>query len=290
MPDKAPQRVKLEGASVAYWDSGSGAPLLFVHGYFLSARTWRKVIPALEPTYRCIALDLMGAGETEVGSNADLSIPAQARMLAGFLEALDLSSVTLIAHDSGAVLTRLLAVNEPARIARLVLSDTEIPGCPVRSAHLVQKLLRVPGSARVFEVMLRSRFFLGPLLLRAAIHDRSKFDSGEFLSTHMEPLRGSRARRASCRFGVQWDLGFVDSLPHERLEMPKLVLWGDQDAFISPERARDFYEALPEPKKFASIANCGTLPHEERPAAWLETVRYFLRETEGAVANAGGAA
>lgn len=284
-----PQRVELDGASVAFEDSGRGVPLLFVHGYLLSARTWRKVVPALSTSYRCIALDLLGAGETDVDPRADLAIPAQVRMLAAFLEALDLSSVTLIAHDSGAVLTRLLALNEPGRVARIVLSDTEIPGCPVRSAHWAQRLVRAPGGARVFEGTLRSRFLMDSLFLRAAIHDRARFDSEEFLATHMEPLRSARARAALRRFGVAWDLGLVDALPHDRLGTPKLVLWGARDAFIPPERARRFCEALPPPRRFASIPDCGTLPHEERPEAWLEAVRGFLTETEASVAEAAGA-
>ena len=62
--------VTLPQARIAYRESGSGDPLLFVHGWPVSSLTWRKVIPALEPSYRCIAADLMGAGETEPASMA----------------------------------------------------------------------------------------------------------------------------------------------------------------------------------------------------------------------------
>src|SRR2546425_8601878 len=121
-------KVDLGEARVAYRDTGSGEPLLLVHGYPLSGQTWRKVVPLLTASYRCIAVDLLGAGETVVTPDADLSIAAQARMLGGLLDALQLSTVTLVAHDSGAVIARLLAASEPHRVHRLIVSDTEVPG------------------------------------------------------------------------------------------------------------------------------------------------------------------
>lgn len=268
--------VVLNGASVAYFDVGRGRPLVFVHGYFLSSATWRKVVPTLESEFRCIALDLLGAGATECKEPCDYSLGGQVRMLASFLDALGLSSVVLIAHDSGAMVTRQLAATFPERVSGLVLSDTEIPGHRVRSFVHARRLLRVPGAARLFERLLGSRL-LWSRLLRTAISDLSTFDSQEFLTTNRDPLSRSRPRRrAARRAGLEFDASLVDSIRHERLVMPKLTLWGEQDAFISARRARTFHDSLPEPKRFSVIPNCGTLPHEERPSEWLAEVRRFL--------------
>lgn len=106
MPFQEVRTVDLPQGRIAYRDSGSGEPLLFVHGWPLSSLTWRKVVPALEREFRCIAVDLMGAGETVAKLDGDFSMPAQARMLAAFLNSLGLRSVTLIAHDSGATIGR----------------------------------------------------------------------------------------------------------------------------------------------------------------------------------------
>ena len=274
--------VTLPQARVAYRESGSGDPLLFVHGWPVSSLTWRKVIPALEPSYRCIAVDLMGAGETEASLDGDFSRPAQAAMLAAFLDALDLPSVTLIAHDSGATIARILAADQPQRVSRLVIFDTEVPGHVIPRFVLLQKILRLPGSARLFETLLRSRNFLRSrrLGLGNAAYDHSALDLDELFATATEPILRSRNRlRASLKFFVEFDWHIVDALPHERLTMPKLVLWGDHDAFFPHSKGLELFETLPEPKSFSTIANCGVFPHEERPADWLAAVQPFLAET-----------
>ena len=274
--------VTLPQARVAYRESGSGDPLLFVHGWPVSSLTWRKVIPALEPSYRCIAVDLMGAGETEASLDGDFSMPAQAAMLAAFLDALDLPSVTLIAHDSGATIARILAADQPQRVSRLVIFDTEVPGHVIPRFVLLQKILRLPGSARLFETLLRSRNFLRSrrLGLGNAAYDHSALDLDELFATATEPILRSRNRlRASLKFFVEFDWHIVDALPHERLTMPKLVLWGDHDAFFPHSKGLELFETLPEPKSFSTIANCGVFPHEERPADWLAAVQPFLAET-----------
>jgi len=199
-------------------------------------------------------------------------------MLSSFLDALDLSSVVFIAHDSGAMVTRQFAATYPERVSGLVLSDTEIPGYRVRSFVQAERLLRVPGATRLLEWLLGTRL-LWNRLLRAAISDVSNFDSREFLDTHRGPLRRSPdRRRAMLRAGIEFDSRLVDSIEHGRLVMPKLTLWGDRDAFISARRARLFHETLPDPKNFSVIASCGTLPHEERPSQWLSEVRVFLAQ------------
>jgi pimeloyl-ACP methyl ester carboxylesterase len=274
--------VTLPQGRVAYRETGSGDPLLFIHGWPVSSLTWRKVIPALAPSYRCIAVDLMGIGESQNGLDGDFSMPAQARMLAAFLDALELPSATLIAHDSGATIARILAADQPQRVPRLILFDTEIPGHVIPYFVFLQKVLRLPGSDRLFGMLLRSRNFLrsGRFGFGNVAYDHSALDLDELFDTTTEPMLRSRDHlRASLKFFVEFDWHVVDAIPHDRLTMPKLVLWGDHDAFFPYAKGRQFFETLPEPKSFSTIADCGLFPHEERPAEWLAAVEPFLAET-----------
>ncbi len=271
--------VALPQARVAYRDSGSGDPLLFVHGWPVSSLTWRKVIPALEPSHRCIAVDLMGSGETQADLDGDFSMPAQARMLAAFLDALDMPSVTLVAHDSGATIARILAAEQTRRVTRFVLFDTELPGHVIPRFLLLQRVFRLPGSVRLFGTLLRSRNFLRSRRLGFGnvAYDHSALDLDELFATTTEPILRSRDHlRASLKFFVEFDWHIVDAIPHERLTMPKLVLWGDHDAFFPHSKGHELFQTLPEPKSFATISNCGVFPHEERPTEWLAAVQPFL--------------
>ncbi len=281
MAAEAPRTIDLAQTRIAYRDSGAGDPLLFIHGWPLSSLTWRKVIPALEPSYRCIAIDLMGAGDTEADLSSDFSIPAQAGMLAAFLDALKLPSVTVIAHNSGALIGRQLAVDQPGRASRMVIFDTEVPGHVARMVSFLQMTARLPGSQRMFRALLGSRRFLhSPLGFGNAAHDRGAMDFDEFLATTTGPiLRSPETLRGTLKFLLDFDLHFIDSLPHTRLTMPKLVLWGSHDAFFRYAWGQELLEMLPEPKSFTTIVDCGIFPHEERPADWLAAVQPFLAAT-----------
>jgi pimeloyl-ACP methyl ester carboxylesterase len=73
---------------IAYIEDGEGPPALFLHGVPLNGYHWRHVIDRVRHKRRCIAVDLMGLGYTEIPPMQDVSFTAQARMLAELLHAL----------------------------------------------------------------------------------------------------------------------------------------------------------------------------------------------------------
>ena len=82
--------VKLPQGTIHYRESGEGPPVVFVHGLLVDGRLWRKVTPLLDDRFRCIVPDLpLGSHAAPMNPDADLSPPGLARMLAGFLEALE---------------------------------------------------------------------------------------------------------------------------------------------------------------------------------------------------------
>ncbi len=66
-----------DSGRIAYIEQGSGPVALFVHGVPLNGFHWRHVIAELRAARRCIALDLMGLGYTEIGPAHDVSFTAQ---------------------------------------------------------------------------------------------------------------------------------------------------------------------------------------------------------------------
>ena len=68
------------GGRIAYFEAGSGAPIVFVHGLLVNANLWRKVVERLSPDFRCIALDLpLGSHTLPMPEGADLAPPAHRR-------------------------------------------------------------------------------------------------------------------------------------------------------------------------------------------------------------------
>ena len=114
------------GRQLAYFEAGSGAPIVFVHGLLVNANLWRKVVERLSPDFRCITLDLpLGSHTLPMPEEADLSPPAVADLVADAIEALGLEDVTLVGNDSGGAIAQMLVTTRPERIGRLVLTSCD---------------------------------------------------------------------------------------------------------------------------------------------------------------------
>src|SRR6266699_4771345 len=85
---------------IAYFEKGKGPAALFVHGVPLNGYHWRHVIDRVQHRRRCIAIDLMGLGYSEIAPSQDVSFTAQARMIAEVLDALGIDQVDLVGNDS----------------------------------------------------------------------------------------------------------------------------------------------------------------------------------------------
>src|SRR5262245_16324313 len=81
---------------IAYAEQGSGPAALFVHGVLLNKHLWRHQLAHLSDVRRCLAIDLLAHGDTEIAAEQDLSVTANAAMLVQFLDALRIDKVDLV--------------------------------------------------------------------------------------------------------------------------------------------------------------------------------------------------
>src|SRR3954452_15709540 len=79
--------------------SGSGPTALFVHGVVLNKHLWRHQLTGLSDLRRCIAVDLLAHGDTEIAPDQDVSVTANAKMLKEVLDALKIDQVDLVGND-----------------------------------------------------------------------------------------------------------------------------------------------------------------------------------------------
>ena len=106
--------IELTPGTIRYRDVGRGEPIVFVHGLLVNGDLWRKVVPPLARSFRCIVPDLpLGSHVTAMRPDADLTPPGLARLIADLLAALDLRDVTLVGNDTGGALCQLVATRPP---------------------------------------------------------------------------------------------------------------------------------------------------------------------------------
>jgi pimeloyl-ACP methyl ester carboxylesterase len=122
---------KIDGTRFHYVTTGSGDPVLLLPGWPESWIAWRKVVPMLVSAgRRVIVLDPRGFGESDKPAGG-YDLDTAARALHRFLEATSLATqgrIDIIAHDVGTWIAHAHAVNYPAEVRRLVLTESNIPG------------------------------------------------------------------------------------------------------------------------------------------------------------------
>ena len=111
--------------TISYLECGSGPVALFVHGVLLNGYLWRHQLAHLADLRRCIAVDLLGHGDTTTEATQDLSVTANARMLGEFLEALKIDRVDLVGNDSGGGICQIFTALYPERVRSLTLTDCD---------------------------------------------------------------------------------------------------------------------------------------------------------------------
>jgi pimeloyl-ACP methyl ester carboxylesterase len=100
--------------------------MVFPHGAGVNGDLWRKVAPELADHQRCIVPDLpLGGHGRPLPEGSDCSLVGQARILADFLDELDLTDVTLVGNDTGGAISQALVTSRPERIGRLVLTSCD---------------------------------------------------------------------------------------------------------------------------------------------------------------------
>lgn len=113
----------VQGTPIAYYEQGSGDPILFLHGIPTNGYLWRNILPTAAGQGRAIAMDLAGYGKSGLPVDGDYSIASQYGYLNGFIDSLHLTGLTLVVNDLGSLLGLKYAVEHPENIKRIVFIE-----------------------------------------------------------------------------------------------------------------------------------------------------------------------
>ena len=269
------QFVDVGSAEVAYRTFGKGPPLLMVHGWPLSGFTYRRLIAHLASRFTCYAIDLPGAGETRWGARTDFSFAGQAETLRRLIEALHLDGCHVVAQDTGATISRALALEAGDRLGHLFLIGTEIPGHRPPWIPLFQRLASLPGAVWAFRLSIGSDWFVrSPMGFGNCFADR-RLLGGEFAEHIIRPLRESPAKlEGQLRYlrGIDWALVDRLAVDHRSIRNPVLLIWGADDTIFPAARAREMISQFADCRGFCEVPGAKLLVHEERPAAVAEHI------------------
>jgi pimeloyl-ACP methyl ester carboxylesterase len=278
---EAMAEIELAAGAIRYEDSGGEGPVIVLcHGLLMTASLWDAVVADLGPGVRCIRPTLpLGAHRRPMRADADLSLGGQVRLLAEFLERLELEEVTLVFNDwCGAQL--LVAEGWDGRVGRLVLASCETddnypPGLPGRVAALAARL---PGGLAAalkplrFKALRRLPMTFG-LMSKRPIPD-------ELFDQWLEPALTNPAIRADLRkYAGDTRQGRRQLVKaNSRLAgfaKPVLVVWAAEDKVMPMTAGRRLAGSFPN-SRFVEIPDSRTLIPIDQPRALADAIATFV--------------
>jgi len=263
--------VELDGYRYCAVEWGSGPPIVLLHGLGGSIYDWRHIIRPLGQTHRVIAIDLLGAGESDLPENADYSIAAQARRVRGLMELLGAERASVVGNSYGGGIALRLAQDWPDRVDRLVLINSI---CYPERVPAYVTLVKAPGAERVAETLPLGR--MTRWVLRGCYRTVERL-SEEELETYMAELRAPGRRAAIVRVVravVPPETREFESRM-KSIRAPSLLIWGKFDPTVPVELGRRLSKDLPNARLVELDA--GHVPNQECPAEVLQLIRDFVQ-------------
>jgi pimeloyl-ACP methyl ester carboxylesterase len=264
----------INGTTLFHEVTGSGEPLVLVHGAWVDHTTWDQVVPLLAESFQVVTYDLRGHGRSHLEPPDAGTVHDDVADLAALVEHLDLGAANLVGISSGACIALRVATEHPDVVASVVAHE---PPC----------LGLVVGDPEA-KPMLDS---FGELI--AAVYGRIEsgdhrgaaelfFDEGvrEPWSRMSPPLQECLASHAVAFLGQLRDADAIALAPDDlaTISMPVLLSQGAQSPDL-PKLVAEQVAALIPGSRRAVVADAGHVPHMTHPDAFVAVITAFVRST-----------
>ena len=251
-----------------------GAPVLFVHGFGTCSFLWREVGPALAMANRtAFAIDLFGYGESDRPFDAQYGIAAQSDYLDRALTALRLTKATVVGIDLGGAVAMHLAFNRPERVEKLVLINAiafdDVPADDIKSMQR--------NTARFALKISRGVLGAAPLmreLLERSVADRANMPDA-LLARYLAPYVGQEGLNQLLALARSVDDEDMAEVDLGQIDRPSLIVWGDQDPFVSPKLGDRLADTIPG-SRLVRLPGTGRLVPEEAPETLSNMILEFI--------------
>lgn len=256
-------------------ESGSGDPLILVHGLGTDSTAWSRVAPLLAHRFRVIAVDLPGyalnSPVQSVPHADDLAIGLEA-----LLARLDVASAVFVGHSFGGAISLLTAHHFPSRCAGLALIA---PGGFGVELNPVVPFMGTRAGARMLRALYSRRASRAIERIAARVESNSESSRvrvSELMETY-DRLRTAQAReqfQASVResLALNADIDRTQIVINSRI--PILVMWGREDRVLPPWQAKNVTSMLPW-SQIRLLDGVGHTPHRSQPATVVREIEGF---------------
>jgi pimeloyl-ACP methyl ester carboxylesterase len=254
----------VDSIAIGYDDGGTGLPVVFLHGFPHDRTLWTPQMQGLTARARCLAIDLRGFGETTAA--APFSMDQYADDVVGFMDQVRIDRAVLAGLSMGGYVAFALWRRHSARVRGLILSNTRAGADSPEAREKRQALIHLAqteGSQAIADSMITGMI--------------GKTTRGK------RPEIVNAVHRMIASAPVDGVVGALEAMMQRpdststlsSIDVPTLVVTGDEDAIIPIEEARSMYAAI-RGSSLEVISGAGHLSNLERPSAFNHVVSEFL--------------
>jgi epoxide hydrolase 4 len=278
-----------------YVTQGTGELVLLLHGFPEFWYSWRYQIPALARHFKVVVPDLRGYNDSDK-PDSGYDIDTLTQDVLGLIHNLGFSKAHIVGHDWGGMIGWNLAQNFPESLHSLSLLSASPPGLLARSLfnNLDQVrrnwyllALQVPAIPEWLLQQNLASFLRDWFQVRAI---RKAAFSSETLRIYQSALSKTGVLSSALNYYRNWlsPQAWLTKLqePLRSIQVPTLVLWGQEDAVLSPSLAKGFERFIPNPFRFRLIPECGHWIQQEAPQLVNSELLSFLRGLKSAAGSA----
>lgn len=262
---------EIDGVRLHYQEKGTGTPLVLLHGFTSSTYSWKDVFEPLSKNFRVIAIDLKGFGFSEK-PDGNYTRRTQAVLVSHLLDHLKIEKTWLCGNSMGGEVALNFALQNPQRVAGLILIDSA--GVSVNGGNsLAPRYLLIPVVGRILTALSLTTDKLVREGLEKSFYDDRKITDERVayyyrpLQTRSGQLAALRARAQAGQLPIEQDLSKVNART--------LIIWGAEDALIPLPAGRKL-NSLIKDSKLVIIEKCGHVPQEEMPDSVLDEITEFI--------------
>jgi pimeloyl-ACP methyl ester carboxylesterase len=280
---------------VAFGGREEAEPIIFLHGFPESHRTWRHQMTALAPDFRVVAPDQRGFAGSD--SPQELEAYETARIVEDLLalaDALGIGRFTLVGHDWGGAVAWAAALKHAERLKRLVIVNAPHPLIfqksviedeAQRDASQYIRAFRTPGMETAIKAMGLETFFEKSFGAHVDLRKIPDAERQAYLHDWSQPgaltamLNWYRAKGMVIpESGEKAHNPLWTHLPFPKVKVPTLVVWGMKDKALLPLQLEGLHD-LVEDLRLVTAVDAGHFIPWEKPEVVTTAIRDFIAET-----------
>ena len=275
----ASRRSSVQTASgrISYAEQGEGPVALFVHGVLLNGHLWRHQLAQLSDTRRCIAVDLLAHGDTEIAQDQDVSVTANAKMLEEFIDALTIHQVDLVGNDSGGGIAQIFAALYPERVRSLTLTNCDThDNWPPEAFKPFLTMAAAGGLRGTLQAMLSDKSVYRSAQALGPAYEHPERLADDTIEQYLRPLVSTEQRtRDLQRFLAAFDNKHTLAVEArlKTLTVPTLIVWGTDDIYFDVKWSHWLADNIPGIRRRVEFKGARIFFPEERWADFNQELR-----------------